>query len=125
MFYKRFSLVANPDQLADLRAELADRFGELPDEVDNLSELMLVKAEMRDLRLRGMESGPGRLVLTLGADAALDARKLALLLQHAKGTYRLTPDMKLIARIPEGLKGHNLLQEAKKLLQELNRTRSS
>jgi transcription-repair coupling factor (superfamily II helicase) len=121
VFYKRFSLIANPDQLADLRAELADRFGELPDEVDNLSELMLIKAEMRDLRLRGMESGPGRLVLTLGTDAALDARKLALLLQRAKGTYRLTPDMKLIARIPEGLKGHHLLQEAKKLLQELNR----
>lgn len=121
MFYKRFSLIANPDELADLRAELVDRYGELPDEVDNLSELMLLKAEMRELQLRAIEAGPGRLVISLGQDPRLEPAKLAKLLQRAKGTYRLTPEMRLVAKVPEGLKGLNLLQEAKKILRDLGK----
>ena len=119
LFYKRFAVAANPDELSDLRAELVDRYGEAPDEVDNLSELMLLKIDMRDLRLRALESGPGRLVVTLGTDALLDPMKTAKLVQRSKGAYRLTPDMKLIAKVPEGLKGHNLVVEAKRVLREL------
>jgi transcription-repair coupling factor (superfamily II helicase) len=104
-----------------LRAELADRYGELPDEVDNLSELMLLKAEMRELQLRAIEAGPGRLVISLGQDPRLEPAKLATMLQRSKGIYRLTPDMRLIAKVPEGLKGLNLLNEAKKVLRELGK----
>jgi transcription-repair coupling factor (superfamily II helicase) len=119
LFYKRFSVAANPDELADLRAELVDRYGEAPEEVDNLSELMLLKIEMRNLRLRTFEAGPGRLVVSLGAEAMLDPAKIAKLVQRSKGSYRLTPEMKLIARLPEGIKGQNLVAEAKRLLSEL------
>ncbi len=125
VFYKRFAQAANPEELTDLRAELVDRYGEAPDEVDNLSELMLLKIDMRDLQLRSLESGPGRLVVTLGTDALLDPAKTAKLVQRSKGGYRLTPDMKLIAKVSEGLKGHNLLIEAKRVLRELGQVRRS
>ncbi len=59
VLYKRFSGAGSADEVSDLRAELVDRFGELPDEVDALSELMLLKQQMRELRLRAMESGAG------------------------------------------------------------------
>ena len=120
VFYKRFSQASHPDEVADLRAELVDRYGEAPDEVDNLSELTLLKIDMRDLRLRAMESGAGRLVVTLGADALLDGHKLAALVQRSKGLYRLTPDMKLVAKVQEGTKGHALVVEAKKVLRDLS-----
>ncbi len=48
VFYKRFSQASHPDEVTDLRAELVDRYGEAPDEVDNLSELTLLKIDMRD-----------------------------------------------------------------------------
>ena len=105
VFYKRFARPATRTRCSDLRAELVDRFGEAPDEVDNLSELTLLKIDMRDLRLRALEAGPGRLVVTLGADALLDGPKLAALVQRSKGVYRLTPDMKLVAKVPEGTRG--------------------
>jgi hypothetical protein len=38
---------------------MQDRFGDFPLEVDNLSEVMAIKADMRRLRLRTLESGPG------------------------------------------------------------------
>src|SRR5207237_323640 len=68
VFYKRFSVAQTPDELQDLRAELVDRYGEAPEEVDNLSELMLLKIDMRELQLRTLETGPGRVVVTLGVD---------------------------------------------------------
>jgi transcription-repair coupling factor (superfamily II helicase) len=120
VFYKRFSQASHPDEVTDLRAELVDRYGEAPDEVDNLSELTLLKIDMRDLRLRALESGAGRLVVTLGADALLDGPRVAMLVQRSKGLYRLTPDMKLIAKVPEGTKGHALVVEAKKVFRDLN-----
>ncbi len=120
MFYKRFSLASRDEDLQDLRAELVDRFGEVPDEVDNLSELMLLKIDMRDLQLRALDSGPGRVVIMLGTEARLDGAKLAALVQRSKGVYRLTPDMKLIARIPEQTRGRDYILEARKVLRDLN-----
>jgi transcription-repair coupling factor (superfamily II helicase) len=121
LFYKRFSQASNPDELQELRAELVDRFGEAPDEVDFLSEQMLLKIDLRELSLRGLEAGPGRLVVTLGADAKLDGGKLALLVQRSKGVYRLTPELKLISRFPDHVKGLELIAEAKKVLRDLDR----
>ncbi|NTX61206.1 transcription-repair coupling factor [Myxococcus sp. CA051A] len=120
VFYKRFSQAGHPDEVTDLRAELVDRYGEAPDEVDHLSELTLLKIDMRDLRLRGLEVGTQRLVVTLGADALLDGPKVAGLVQRSKGYYRLTPDMKLIARVAQGLQGHDLIAEARKVLRDLD-----
>ncbi|HLL81272.1 MAG TPA: TRCF domain-containing protein, partial [Longimicrobium sp.] len=120
VFYKRFSSASTPDELADLRAELVDRFGEAPDEVDYLSELMQLKIEMRDLRLRALETGPERLVVTLGPDALLEPVRVATLVQRSKGVYRLTPEMKLIAKVPKGLGGQNIIVEAKKVLRDLS-----
>ncbi|MCP3103096.1 transcription-repair coupling factor [Myxococcus sp. K15C18031901] len=120
VFYKRFSQAGTPDEVTDLRAELVDRYGEAPDEVDHLSELTLLKIDMRDLRLRAMEVSSARVVVTLGADALLDGVKVAGLVQRSKGYYRLTPDMKLIARPAQALQNQDLLAEARKVLRDLD-----
>jgi len=96
-----------------------DRYGDPPEEVDNLCELTAVKIQLRELQLRGLESGPGRLVFSLGPAALLDAAKVAALVQRSAGAYRLTPDMKLMARVPEGLKGRELVGEARAVLRDL------
>jgi transcription-repair coupling factor (superfamily II helicase) len=119
MFYKRFSLASREDELQDLRAELVDRYGEAPDEVDNLSELMGLKIEMRHLCLRALDTGPGRLVLTLGQDARLDSGKVISLVERSRGVYRLTPDLKLVVKIPEQTRGAGYVAEAKKVLRDL------
>ncbi|QRK12679.1 transcription-repair coupling factor [Archangium violaceum] len=119
VFYKRFSQASNPDEVQDLRSELVDRYGEAPDEVDNLSEQTLLKIDMRELRLRALEAGPGRVVVTLGADALLDGMKVATLVQKSKGVYRLTPDMKLVVKLGAEVRGQSLIAEAKKVLRDL------
>jgi transcription-repair coupling factor (superfamily II helicase) len=97
-FYKRLAQAGTDAELDEVRADMIDRCGDPPEEVDALCEVMAVKVRLRDLRIRALESGPGRLVLTLGESAALDPFLLA---KHvaANDALRLTPDMKLVARL--------------------------
>ncbi|MFL5303207.1 MAG: TRCF domain-containing protein, partial [Anaeromyxobacteraceae bacterium] len=102
-FYKRFAQASSDEELDDIRAEIVDRYGDPPDEVDALQALMQVKVRLRALRIRGLEAGPGRLVFTLGEGAAIDPFQLAKRVQASAGALRLTPDMKLVAHVgPDG-----------------------
>src|SRR6266498_4002905 len=68
----------DPDEeLEEVRAEIVDRCGDLPEELEALLELMAVKVRLRALSIRALEAGPGRLVFTLGESAALDPFLLA------------------------------------------------
>ncbi len=102
-FYKRFAQASTDGELDELRAEIVDRYGDPPDEVDALQALMSVKVRLRDLRIRALEAGPGRVVFTLGESAAIDSFQLAKKVQASAGALRLTPDMKLVAHLgPDG-----------------------
>ncbi len=98
-FYKRLAQAASDEELEEARDEIVDRYGEMPDELLALVELMEVKVRLRALSIRGLESGPGRLVFALGPDAALDPFLLAKHVQKSGGALRLTPDMKLVAAL--------------------------
>jgi transcription-repair coupling factor (superfamily II helicase) len=98
-FYKRFAQAATDEELDEIRAEIVDRYGDPPDEVDALQAIMQVKVRLRALRIRALEAGPGRLVFTLGEEAALDPFQLAKKVQASQGALRLTPEMKLVAHL--------------------------
>ncbi len=115
-FYKRFSQARDEEELAELRGELTDRFGPLPEETENLSELMEIKCALRALAIRQLESGPGRLVFTLGGDAHLEPLALQRFIQDGKGTRRLTPEQKLVVTLPAET-SESKRQEPKRLLE--------
>ncbi len=121
LLYKRFADATSHEALDELRAELVDRFGDVPDEVEHLAEVMRLKGDLRSLRLRGLDGGPGRLGVTLGNAPRVDAAKLARFVSRSGGTWRLSPDMKLSIKVPPLLKGPALLAEAKKVLADLAR----
>ncbi|MFO0582405.1 MAG: transcription-repair coupling factor [Anaeromyxobacter sp.] len=118
-FYKRMAQAATDEEVDDVRAEIIDRCGDAPDELDALCEVMQVKVRLRALGIRALEAGPGRLVFTLGETAALDPFQLAKHVTASKGTLRLTPDMKLVATLgskavrPEPVEGRTAPAPAK------------
>jgi transcription-repair coupling factor (superfamily II helicase) len=124
LFYKRLAQAGSDDDLFDVRSEMVDRFGELPEEAENLCQLMRVKAEMRKLKLRGLDSGPGRLVVTLGLDAALDPVRMAQMVARSKEGLKLTPDMKLVYPIPAKATPTELLEHAHKMMNALQGIRA-
>jgi transcription-repair coupling factor (superfamily II helicase) len=119
VLYKRLSQATSHEELVDLRAELIDRFGEAPPEVDNLQEVMLIRQDLRRLQIRQMDGAPGRLALTLGNEARLDPAKTAALVQKSKGLYRLTPDMKLIAKLDSTVQGAEFIAASRKVMRDL------
>ena len=124
VFYKRLASATTEEQLYDVKGELRDQCGEPPPEVDALVEVMSLKNELREMRMRGLKTGPGRLVVSLGPDATLDPVKLALLVAKGKGRYRLTPGMELVdalAGTDGQLSCEQALNGARTLLQELRR----
>jgi transcription-repair coupling factor (superfamily II helicase) len=117
-FYKRLASATSEEALYDVKGELRDQCGEPPAEVDALVEVMSLKNELRALRMRGLKSGPGRLVAQLGPDATLDPVKLAQFVAKGKGRYRLTPGMELVATV-DGEAA--VLESARSLLQDLRK----
>jgi transcription-repair coupling factor (superfamily II helicase) len=99
-FYKRLAQASSDEELEEVRAEIVDRYGDTPEELDALCQVMAIKVRLRALAIRALEAGPGRLVLTLGDSAALDPALLAKHVQSSTGALRLTPDMKLVAMLP-------------------------
>jgi transcription-repair coupling factor (superfamily II helicase) len=100
--YKRLAEAGSDEELEEVRAEIVDRYGDPPPEVEALLEVMAVRVRLRALRIRGLDAGPGRLVFALGPDAALDPFLLAKHVQSSRGSLRLTPEMKLVAAVAGG-----------------------
>lgn len=121
LFYKKLSQANTEPEIEEVREELVDRCGHPPPEVDALCRVMAIKADLRELGLRAIESGPARLVITLGPDARLDPAALARLVAGNAERYRLTPDMKLVVRLAEGAGPADLLERARTALVDLSR----
>jgi len=119
LFYKKLSQANGEAEIEEVRGELVDRAGHPPPEVDNLVNLMGIKARLRALGLRGMEAGPARLALLVGREARLDPVKLAALVSREAGRLRLTPDLKLVARIASPITPARLFDEAHRLVGEV------
>ena len=117
-FYKRLSTAADEQQVADLVAELGDRYGEPPDEVRILSDIMIVKGLGRRLAATAIELSEQRLALALDAETPLKPAQVMKLINTKNAVWRLTPDMRLVRGWREGEKIDRLAL-AKKLLAEL------
>ncbi len=95
-FYRRFSLARDDDELMGLELELLDRFGDLPDEADNLVRTLELKLRLRTLRVKRMEEDTGNLLLWFDDSTPVSPEILLELVQSSGKRVRLTPEGKLI-----------------------------
>jgi len=117
--YKRLSGAGGEDDVNALLEEMKDRYGDPPDEVKLLGELMLVKAHGRQLGAVSIDLTADKLVLALdSATTPLKPDKVLALINKPKSPYRLTPDMRLSRAFVEGEKADRV-RAAKRTLLEL------
>ena len=128
LFYRRISGLVGEDKatMADLKEELADRFGPLPAETRCLFQIMGVKKGLATLRINKLEKGRNNLVFTLADDTPLDLEKLLdfvlTLSSTRKGAgAKLTPKGRLILPLVAGAESdlfptiHTILEKLNKL----------
>ena len=94
--YRRLSALETRGDIDAFAAELVDRFGDLPAEVDHLLDVMEIKGLCRAAGIAKVDAGPKGAVITFHRNQFANAEGLAQFLQASRGLAKLQPDHKMI-----------------------------
>ena len=94
--YRRLGDLADAREIDSAGAELIDRFGPLPAEVEALLKIILIKALCRTANVEKVEAGPKGAVVTLRHNEFPDPAGLVRLVSDPAMYARLKPDQKLV-----------------------------
>ena len=116
--YRRLAQARDEDGVRAILEELADRYGELPEEARLLGEVMVDKTLVRRIGALGYELAATRLVLSVGSDTRLAPAKVMGLVQKRGSRWKLSPDMRLSYTFDDREKADHLVA-ARERLQEV------
>src|SRR5438270_7866883 len=94
--YRRIAQLSDRRESEAFAAELIDRFGPLPAEVENLLQIIAIKRACRDAGIERVEAGPKGAVVALRGNRFANPAGLVELIQKNAGTLRLRPDQRLV-----------------------------
>jgi transcription-repair coupling factor (superfamily II helicase) len=101
--YRRIAaLVSSPPEIfEDLKDELRDRYGTIPEETASLFQIVAVKKELAQLRIHKLEKGRNTLVFHFSNDTPVSPEMLMTFLRHHSSKKRgieprITPEGRLI-----------------------------
>lgn len=89
--YKKIAGVSTESQLESLMAEIEDRFGPMPDEVQSLLSLAEIRILARRLHIASMKERRGELHVEFGKVASVSVDRVLALIQNSGGSVRLDP----------------------------------
>jgi len=93
--YRRIGALTSDAESEALAAELVDRFGAMPEEVENLLQVVHLKRACREAGVEKLEAGPKGMVLQFRGNAFRNPAGLVQWLGTRKGAVKLRPDHKL------------------------------
>ena len=96
-FYKRLAGATGDAEVADLRAELQDRFGPLPEPADQLLDIVRIRSAARALGVERVEAGQGKAVITFSPATPIDPGRLVAAIQASRGRLRMRREFTLEA----------------------------
>ncbi|MEM6640252.1 MAG: transcription-repair coupling factor [Pseudomonadota bacterium] len=86
--YKRIASAPDADALRELKVEMIDRFGLIPDEAQALFELALVRLQAAPLGVSRLEAADERGRIVFGPNARVEPAHLIGLIQHEPSVYK-------------------------------------
>src|SRR5881296_2151011 len=101
-FYKRLAGAAGDDELADLRAELADRFGPLPAAAGQLLDIVRIRVAARRVGVEKIEAGDGKALVTFSPTTTLEPERLVRAIERSHGRLKMKREFTIEATIARG-----------------------
>jgi transcription-repair coupling factor (superfamily II helicase) len=95
--YRRIADLENDEDSDALTAEMIDRFGSLPDEVDALLKVMKIKRLCRQAHVAKVDAGPKGVVLSMRHEDIKDPSVVMNAITQNSG-WRLRPDQTILVR---------------------------
>jgi transcription-repair coupling factor (superfamily II helicase) len=94
--YRRLSTIETREDIDRFAAELIDRFGPLPDEVQHLFEIVTIKQLCRAAGVEKIDAGPKGGTIAFRGNAFANPLELVKLISHHSGTMKVRPDQKIV-----------------------------
>ncbi len=94
--YKRIGAIKTNEELLDMKAELVDRFGKIPSEVDNLLATIEIKQLCKQAGISKIEAGAKGILIAFRNNVYNAVGSLMDLVNRSFGVVKIRPDQKLL-----------------------------
>lgn len=88
--YKRIAGLENDEECEDMRAELKDRFGSLPQAVENLLQISLIRARAHRLCVEEIKGKKDGISIIMNVKADIKAENIPAVIDEMEGKLRFT-----------------------------------
>jgi transcription-repair coupling factor (superfamily II helicase) len=113
--YKKIASIVNQDDLDALHAELEDRFGPLPEDVQSLLSLAEIRVLARRLSIASIKERKGVITLEFSKVSKVSVERLLALMRESSGRIKLDPERPNVLMVTAGQIG---LKEKSEYLRE-------
>ena len=96
VLYRRIAALEDRAGIDDLREELVDRFGDLPEEADNLLRIIAIKGDCRRAGIARLDAGPLGAVVAFHQETFAEPERLISWITRQNGKARMRPDHTLV-----------------------------
>ena len=94
--YRRLAEIENERDIDAFAAELVDRFGKLPEEVEHLLQVVAIKALSRRANVEKVDAGPKGIVLAFRDNIFANPEGLIAYIHEQGSNVRIRPDQKVV-----------------------------
>nr|WP_319637318.1 transcription-repair coupling factor [Pacificispira spongiicola] len=98
--YRRLSDLTSRKEIDAFAVEIVDRFGPMPDEVENLLEIVAIKQACKKAGIDKIDAGPKGASISFRNDDFSNPAGLIGFIQKMAGTAKLRPDHKMVVMRP-------------------------
>ncbi len=95
-FYKKIALIKNNDDQEALCNEMNDRFGKIPQEVNNLMEIAKIKHQCYLINITSITTGQNTILIAFKDNKFRNPDKLLKLVFSSNNKIKINPDQKLV-----------------------------
>ena len=99
--YKRIASIANVDEIDEMKVELIDRFGLLPDATENLFAIQQIKLQANNIGVSKIEANIKGGYFEFNSDTKINPTFIIALIQSNPSVYRMEGANKLRFNIEE------------------------
>ncbi len=112
--YKRISSTETEDELRQIYVEIQDRYGKLPDSVENLFEYARLRQTAEAMHIVSVDKTKDGVAIKLGEKSQVNPENLMRIVEEVKGSA-FSPNG--ILRVPVDME--NLIENARRILEEI------
>ncbi len=101
VLYKKLTQAENLDDVADVAAELTDRYGKLPPATEFLLAVMRLRLQLKRLLVREIEAAGSQLTLCFHPKTPVSPDTIIALIRQQPKKYQFTPDFRLVVQLKD------------------------